>query len=110
MKNYKILIEDFSFYAILGMLEEERNQKQLIIIDCEIEYENKEKFINYAEVVDLMEKIIQNGKFELIEDALDKIEEELLKRYPHMKTLFLRIKKPEILKNALVGAEILRKY
>jgi dihydroneopterin aldolase len=49
-------------------------------------------------------------RFLLIEDALDLIEKELLTKYPQMKSLKLKIQKPEILRNALVGVKILRKY
>jgi len=107
---YTILIEDLSFNAILGLLEKERNQEQLVVVNAKIDYEDKQNYIDYAEVCELIQNIITEGEFKLIEDAIDKIENELKSRFPQMKKLYLSVKKPEILKNALVGVKILRKY
>jgi len=109
-EKYKILIENLEFKAIIGILEIEREKEQLVAVNCEIEYENKENFIDYARVCEIIENTIKKGKFFLIEDAMDEIEKKLLQKYPRMKSLKLKIQKPEILKNALVGVEILRKY
>ena len=107
---YTILIEDLTFKAIIGLLEKERNEEQIVVVNVKIDYEDKKNYIDYAKVTDLIVDIIQKGKFLLIEDAVDEIEKELNKRFLGMKSLYLSIKKPEILKNALVGVEILRKY
>ena len=108
--NYKILIENLEFEAIIGILPEEREKTQKVMVNAEIEYENKNEFIDYAQVCDLIENLTKEKKFLLIEDALSDIETELLKKYPQIKSLKLKIQKPEILSNALVGVEILRKY
>jgi len=108
--RYKILIENLEFEAIIGILPEERKKTQKVLVNAEIEYENKEKYIDYAEVCNLIENLMKEKKFLLIEDALKLIENELSVKYPQMKSLKLKIQKPEILKNALVGVEILRKY
>jgi dihydroneopterin aldolase len=107
---YTIVIEDLTFKAILGLLEKERNEEQLVVINAKIDYESKENFIDYAKVCDMMQNIVIEGKFKLIEEAADKIVNALKKEFPQMKKLYLNIKKPEILKNALVGVEILRKF
>jgi dihydroneopterin aldolase len=110
MKKYTILIEDLTFKAILGLLEKERKEEQLVVVCAQIEYEGKENFVDYAKVTDIIENTIKEGKFKLIEDAADEIEKKLLEKFPHIRELKLKIRKPEILKNALVGVEILRKY
>ena len=109
-KKYTIVIEDLTFKAVLGLLEKERNEEQIVVVSMKIDYEDKNNFIDYARVCDMVQNIIQNGKFLLIEDAVDEVEKILKKEFPQMKTLYLSIKKPEILKNALVGVEILRKF
>lgn len=108
--NYKILIENLEFKAIIGILPEEREKTQKVLVNAEIEYEGKNNYIDYAEVCDLIEKLMIERKFLLIEDAMEAIEAKLLEKYPQMKSLELHIKKPEILRNALVGVKILRKY
>ena len=107
---YTIVIEELSFKAILGLLEKERNEEQLVVVNAKIDYEDKKNYIDYAKVCDMIVDIIQRGKFLLIEDAVDEIEKELKSTFPQMKSLYLQVKKTEILKNALVGVEILRKY
>lgn len=110
MKNYTIIIEDLTFRAILGLLEKERNEEQIVVVNIKIDYEDKKNYIDYAKVCEMVQNKIIKEKYELIEDGVDEIEEMLKKEFPQMKSLFLSIKKPEILKNALVGVEILRKY
>ena len=108
--KYTIVIEDLTFRAVLGILEKERKKEQPIVVNLKIEYENKKNYIDYAKVCNIVQKTIQYGKFLLIEDAIDEIEIKLKKEFKQIKELYLSIKKPEILKNALVGVEILRKY
>jgi dihydroneopterin aldolase len=108
--KFTIVIEELTFKAIIGILDKERKEEQLVVVNCKIDYEGKENFIDYAEVCELIQNSIIENKFKFIEDAIEFIEKELLKKYPQMKSLYLQVKKPEILKNALVGVEILRKY
>jgi len=108
--EFRIVIEDLSFKAILGILEEERNKEQLVVVNVKIKYKNKENYVDYAEVCELIQNQIINGKYQLVEDAIDDIEKILKEKFPQMSSLYLSIKKPEILKNALVGVEILRNY
>ena len=107
---YSIIIEDLTFKAILGLLEKERNEEQIVVVNMKIDYENKSDYIDYAKVCEMVQNKITEGKYTLIEDAIDDIEEMLKKEFSQMKKLYLSIKKPEILKNALVGVEILRNY
>jgi len=109
-RSFRIIIEDLSFNAIIGVLEEEREKEQLVVVNCKIDYEDKKNYIDYAIVCEIIQKTIIKGKFKLIEDAIETIENELKEAFPQMKMLYLSIKKPEILKNALVGVEILRKF
>jgi len=108
--EFRIVIEDLTFKAILGILEKERNEEQIIVVNAKIEYKDKKNYVDYAKVCDLIQNQIINGKYKLIEDAIDDIEKNLKKTFPQIKSLYLSIKKPEILKNALVGVEILRNY
>ncbi len=107
---YKIVIENLEFEAVVGILPFEREKAQKVSVNVQIEYEDKKRFINYAKVCEIIENLMIKEQFLLLEDAIDEIEKELLKAYPNMKSLKLQIKKPQILKNALVGVEVLRKY
>ncbi|EDM23535.1 dihydroneopterin aldolase [Caminibacter mediatlanticus TB-2] len=108
--KYTIVIDDLSFRAILGLLENERKEEQLVVVCAKIGYEDKKEYVDYAKVCDIIQNTIIEGKFKLIEDAIDEVESKLKESFPQMKALYLKIRKPEILKNALAGVEILRKY
>jgi dihydroneopterin aldolase len=110
IENYKIVIKNLEFKAILGILPEEREKIQKVLVNAEIEYEGRNSYIDYAEVCVLIEELMVKRKFLLIEDALEAIECKLAEKYPQMKSLQLEILKPEILRNALAGVKILRKY
>jgi dihydroneopterin aldolase len=102
-KNLTIEIENLTFYGIIGILPFEREKKQKIVININIEYlYDKKKFIDYSEITSLIEKIIIEKKFELIEDAIVYCEETLHKLYK-IKNLYIKISKPNILKNSIVS-------
>jgi len=107
---YKIVIEELTFKAVIGVLDSEKEQEQLVVAECSIEYEDIERYIDYSKVCEIIEGMIKTNRYGLIETAIDEIEKRLKTEFPNMKSLYLKITKPEILRNALVGAEILRKY
>jgi len=99
-----IHIEDLIFECIIGLLDFERITPQKVIVDLEISYEySSEEFINYANIVnDIKDELIKN-KYKLLEDALLSIKNRLIKNYPKIKTLKLKISKPNILNDCSVG-------
>ncbi len=107
---YKVSIESLSVKAIIGILDFERLKPQEIIVDCFIEYEKIGRlFINYAEVVSVIEKMLVEQKYELIEDGLEDIIETLCKKYSQIQTVRLKLSKSQILENCVVGVELFRK-
>ncbi len=107
----KILIEDLEFYTIIGLLESERENPQKVIMQIEIDYVyKKNKFIDYASLVKFVKKFIQKEKFELIEDALITLSENLKNIYPSISEIKLSLKKPQILQNCTVGIEFQKKF
>ncbi len=102
----KILIEDLTFFTIIGILENERIIPQQVIVDCIIDYNYCENnFINYAEVSTTIEKTLQDEKFYLIEEALDHLGATLKNLFPLIHELHLTIRKPTILHNCTVGVQ-----
>ena len=99
-----IQIEELSFECIIGILDFERIKKQKVIIDLQIDYEYTNNFfINYAEVISLIENEMINKKYELLETALNSLEIKLLSTYPKIKSFHLKITKPNIINNAKVA-------
>ena len=99
-----IHIEELSFECIIGILDFERIKKQKVIVDLQIDYEYTNNFfINYAEVISLIENEMINKKYELLETALNALEIKLLSTYPKIKSFHLKITKPNIINNAKVA-------
>ena len=102
----KILIENLTFDAIIGILEDERITPQRVIVDCIIDYHYCENnFINYAEVSTQIENTLQREKFYLIEEALEHLGRTLKNSFPLINDLLLTIRKPTILQNCTVGVQ-----
>lgn len=101
-----ILIENLTFDAIIGILEAERTTLQKVNVECIIDYTYSDgNFINYADVVNLIESTIKREKFELIETAIETIASSLKADFPRIQTLTLMIRKPEIISNCTVGIQ-----
>jgi len=102
-----IHIEALTIKAIIGILDFERIKKQSIIIDAKIKYNYiKESFINYAEVIELIETLIIDKKYLLLEDALVEIQNKILETHPQIFNFSLKISKPNIIKNANVALSL----
>ncbi len=102
-----IHIEKLKISAIIGILNFERIKKQTIVVDVRINYTYKEnQFINYAEVISIIETMIISKKYKLLEDAVLEIQEKIVKRYSRINTFYLKISKPNIIKNANVALSV----
>lgn len=99
----KVHIENLKFEAILGILPFERANEQLIVVDVSFEYEySKDEYVDYASVCECVKTIIKQEKFHLIEEAIIKIEDKLNSIY-EIDNLFVKISKPDILPDCVVG-------
>ena len=106
----KIHIEDLKFYTIIGILDFERLQEQEIVIDLTIDYNYQNKFINYADVSELIKQHIKESKFLLIEDALSSVSKKLKNSFPLINTLYIRLSKPSILADCNVSVSNLYNF
>jgi len=106
-RELTIHIEALTLNAIIGLLDFERINNQKIIIDARIHYQyTPNNFINYADIIQQIEKLIVEKKYILLEDALLDIEENLLFIYPQIIEFELKISKPEIIDNATVALSL----
>ena len=76
---------------------------QDVIINITIDYNYENKFLNYAEIVQLVKQIMIKSEFFLIEEALDKLNLKLIKEYSSIKSMFIKITKPSILPDCMVS-------
>ena len=103
----QVNIEELTFKAILGILPQERRNKQTIIIDISFEYfydEKQSNFIDYSAVASDVKKMMKKKKFKLIEDSIIYIRKKLKNKYS-MKNLKIKIAKPDILDNCKVSVQ-----
>lgn len=102
-----IHIEALTFSAIIGILDFERLTPQAIIVDATIDYTySNHTFINYADVIKIIQTLIIEKKYGLLEDALTQMRDELLRIYPEIAKFKLKITKPEIISNAKVALSL----
>ena len=99
-----IHIDALQFDVIIGLLDFERDKPQRVIIDLEASYDySNENFVNYADVVSLIQKELKVKRYELLEEALLGLKNILFSTYPQLKALKLKIAKPDILTECSVA-------
>ena len=99
-----IHIEALTFDVIIGLLDFEREKPQQVIIDLEASYTYKTNiFIDYAELVLLIQSHLKEKRYELLEDSLLGLKSLICSTYPSINTLSLKIAKPNILPQCSVA-------
>lgn len=99
----KIILSNLGFYAYHGVLQAEKELGQKFFIDAELFLNTKEagrsddltKSVSYAEVYEIIKDITENKRFDLIEALAETIAEEVLESYSMIKSIMVRVKKPE---------------
>jgi dihydroneopterin aldolase len=99
-----IHIEDLTFDVIIGLLDFERDKPQKVIVNLEASYDyTPNQFIDYADMVLLIQNELKMKRYVLLEDALLGIKELLCISYPQLQTLLIKISKPDILPQCIVS-------
>ncbi len=103
-----IHVHNFVFETILGILEFERLKPQKISVDLDLFYTElpNKTYLDYMEIQELIQKMMQEKQYLLIEDALKDLSHVLKTRYKEISELFLKISKLEISPNSQVGASV----
>jgi len=99
-----LLIEDFSFECIIGIMKEERLKEQKIEVTANIKYESqKHGFLDYMKLCREIKKEFTVKKFRLLEEAAVSVCETLKSKNPSIIAVTLKIIKPEVRSDARVG-------
>ncbi len=101
-------VHNFVFEAILGILEFERLKPQKISVNLDLFYTQlpNKVYLDYMEIQELIQKMMQEKQYFLIEDALKDLSHVLKTRYKEITELYLKISKLEISPNSQVGASV----
>jgi len=113
----KVVIDDLVFNALIGIHDFEKEKKQQIKFNIEIDINpllktsenNLNSIINYESVINTIKLITQKKHYNLLETLAEDIFSNLFLSKNIIK-IKLRIEKPEIIKNtSSVGIEIIKK-
>jgi dihydroneopterin aldolase len=105
-----IEIEDFYFNVIIGVLDKERITPQKVIIHFVGKYTYNGKYINYALVKEYIQNTLINEKFFVLEEALIYLLDNIKVNFKNFEYLYIQIKKPSIIENAVVCVADERSY
>ncbi len=105
-------IHNLVFETILGILEFERLKPQKISVDLDLFYTQlpNKAYLDYMEIQELIEEMMQEKQYLLIEDAMKDLSHALKTRYNEISELYLKISKLEISPNSQVGASVKIRY
>ncbi len=98
-----IIAKGLTFMACHGLNEQERKQAQPFKIDLEMfvnlelagNTDRIENTIDYAQVFDLVSRVVTTTNFDLIEALAEKIADTLLASFPLMSGVEVTVYKPE---------------
>ncbi|WP_068621770.1 dihydroneopterin aldolase [Paenibacillus tuaregi] len=98
----KMTLTRMEYYGYHGVFEEERKLGQRFYIDLELKLDLHEagvnddltRTVNYAEVHELVKKIVEGRSFKLIEALAECIASEILDTYTVIDELTVKVTKP----------------
>jgi len=104
----KIHIEGLEVFALIGVYDWEREHQQRLIVDVELtadlsmaaQTDDVDNTLNYAEVAQGISEFASKSQFKLIEALASHMVDWLLQFFPMLKTVRLKLSKPDILANA----------
>jgi len=98
----KIIIEDLEVYAYHGVAEEEKKLGQMFVVSLWISADleaaarkcDLNSTVNYAEVCNTVQTVLQSNKYDLIETAAIKVIEGIFDKFQNALAVKILLKKP----------------
>ena len=113
-KNHETIIrlERLELWCLIGIHSYERTHTQPLQIDIEITIPQTRTHhlpstIDYTKLADDLTTLAKEDSFYLIEDLAESIASHVLS-YPLAKTVYVNVRKPRALPNALASVSVLR--
>ena len=112
----KVFINNLEVEAVIGIFQWEREVRQLISVDIEMDFDNKtaaksdhiKDALNYKLVGKRVTAFIQKSRFQLVETLAEKISKIILKEFPVSKVT-IKVSKPGAMRGSdSVGVSIVR--
>lgn len=112
----KVFINNLEVEAVIGIFQWEREVRQLISVDIEMDFDNKtaaqsddiKDALNYKLVGKRVTAFIKKSKFQLVETLAEKISKIILKEFPVSKVK-IKVSKPGAMRGSdSVGVSIVR--
>lgn len=108
---FDLIIEAFKLKVIIGILDFEKQIPQEVLIEGKITYKySREDFVDYIEVKNIIQKLLQTNQYGLLEDALLDITHHLKNKFNTIKNIELKIKKLNIDPDCIVGVKINKSF
>jgi dihydroneopterin aldolase len=98
-----IFIHNLVCNVIIGILPQERIAPQSLRCNIEITYEGKH-YVDYAKVKSIVEKLLEEQKFQLLEEAIEYLQQFLKQQYSNIMHAKYTLEKLDIFENCTVGA------
>jgi dihydroneopterin aldolase len=99
----EVFIKNLKFRTIIGLLDHERKNEQEICVSAKFK---ADEFIDYVVICEILQADFNEHKFYKVEDALDFFEAKFKAQFRTLHSFSMKIAKPHIIDNALVGAKI----
>ena len=112
----KVLIKNLQVETIIGIFNWEREVRQVVSIDLEMEFDNKvaaksddiEDALDYKQIGKRVSSYVERSKFKLVERLAEQIAKLVLKEFP-FSSLTISVTKPGALRGSeSVGISITR--
>ena len=96
--------ENLGIECIIGCLEKERKQPQMIVIDIRLELkfgkDHISDTVDYDQVASQVQKLAQQGQFYLLETLASVIAEQVLRQFTKIESVWVKVKKLKAIKAA----------
>jgi 7,8-dihydroneopterin aldolase/epimerase/oxygenase len=102
---FTVRAEALRMRVILGIMSYERDTPQGVSVDLEADYVRDGAYLDYRDLIRIAKETLEQGRYELIEEALPAIREHILAKYPAIIRLRIKITKPEAVTEALVSVQ-----
>lgn len=99
-KTTRIVLEGLSQKIHCGVSDQERSQPQTLLLDLELEFpfpaqDQIEATMDYSRIPRFLDALLGKSSFRLIESIAQAVAQDLLKTFPQLNRVAVRVHKPD---------------